>query len=332
LTLRDVTVSDSAVRGPSASIIGGGGIADIDGTLSLIHSRVIGGAVNGGGISGGGGILNCVGVVKLIRSAVKGGSVSADPIGTGGGIANGLGSAQSTGRLELTKSTVAGNAASSGTISEGGGVITTGGPVNAERSTIAHNRATVTGSGSVSDGGGVEDANSKVTISNSTIAENRAVAPSALGGGISLGGSGDNLSLRSTTLARNTAKGSSSSGGNLSGSGAARLLNTIVAGGVATTGSNCDAAVMSSSHDLEDVDTCGLHGSGDRVNKNPRLGQLQNNGGPTKTIALRRHSPAINHASKRTSPKRDQRGFKRDTKPDIGAYEFRAGPNRPQGR
>jgi hypothetical protein len=43
-------------------------------------------------------------------------------------------------------------------------------------------------------------------------------------------------------------------------------------------------------------------------------------------MALKRGSPAINHASRKTSPKRDQRGFKRGLKPDIGAYEFGAKP------
>jgi hypothetical protein len=56
----------------------------------------------------------------------------------------------------------------------------------------------------------------------------------------------------------------------------------------------------------------------------PRLGPLQNNGGPTQTEALLPGSPAIgagdpNAVSLRT----DQRGFPRTTKGkiDIGAFE-----------
>jgi hypothetical protein len=58
------------------------------------------------------------------------------------------------------------------------------------------------------------------------------------------------------------------------------------------------------------------------VKPNPRIGTLTDNGGPTKTIALKNESPALGHAGP-GSPKRDQRGVKRDSKPDIGAFERR---------
>ena len=53
----------------------------------------------------------------------------------------------------------------------------------------------------------------------------------------------------------------------------------------------------------------------------PRIGELADNGWPTKTIALRKRSPAIGHASMTTSPNRDQRGVRRDKRPDTGAFE-----------
>jgi hypothetical protein len=53
----------------------------------------------------------------------------------------------------------------------------------------------------------------------------------------------------------------------------------------------------------------------------PKLGALKANGGPTKTVAIAKQSPAVNHGTK-PAPKRDQRGKKRDNKPDIGAYEL----------
>ena len=49
---------------------------------------------------------------------------------------------------------------------------------------------------------------------------------------------------------------------------------------------------------------------------------LQNNGGPTQTIALRSGSLAINNADPAAAPARDQRVFVRDGPPDIGAFEF----------
>jgi hypothetical protein len=325
LELEGVKLKDNAVSA-AGGIVGGGGIANVDGRLSVINSRLVDNAALGGAISNGGGILNCVGVVKLKGSTVRDSAVSATGIGDGGGIANGQGAAHSEGELTLKKTTVASNNVSSEAISSGGGVGTTGGPVEIERSTIADNSATVSGGGSISSAGGLSNANSKVTVTNSTIANNLAIAPNASGGGIRVGGFEPKLVLRSSTVARNTADGSNNStGGNLLGAGFAKVRNTIVAKGTAETGSNCDAPVKSSGHDLEDENTCGFDDRSDRVNRKPRLRDLAENGGPTETIALKRRSPAIDHAGK-NSPERDQRGFRRDGKPDIGAYEFGAKP------
>jgi len=61
------------------------------------------------------------------------------------------------------------------------------------------------------------------------------------------------------------------------------------------------------------------------VRSNPRIGKLRRNGGPTRAVALRKRSPAINNASRRTAPNRDQRGERRGRKKDIGAYERNVG-------
>jgi CSLREA domain-containing protein len=327
LKLVHVLVRNNAVTTALGGIIGGGGIANIDGTVAINRSRVTQGSVDGGGISGGGGILNCVGSVKLNRSRVDNSSVSDASIDVGGGIANGLGSANSTGQLKLNKSTISGNDVSSDAIPGGGGLSTSGGPVTVMNSTISDNSITATGNGVLADGGGAEISNGTATFTNSTIANNVATGKDAAGGGILTGGIGEKLVLQSVTVAGNIADGTSSRGGNLSSSDSVRARNSIVAKGSAITGSNCDGAVKSSNHDLEDENTCGFDGKGDRVNKDPKLQRnLANNGGPTDTLALKRRSPAIDHASKKTSPKRDQRGFRRDGRPDIGAYEFGAKP------
>jgi predicted outer membrane repeat protein len=57
---------------------------------------------------------------------------------------------------------------------------------------------------------------------------------------------------------------------------------------------------------------------------NPLLGPLQNNGGSTLTHALLASSPAINAGNSTDAPTTDQRGIVRDSRPDIGAYEFDA--------
>ena len=55
----------------------------------------------------------------------------------------------------------------------------------------------------------------------------------------------------------------------------------------------------------------------------PLLGPLQSNGGPTKTMALQAGSLAIDAGIQAGAPTKDQRGWLRDSAPDIGAYEVR---------
>lgn len=54
----------------------------------------------------------------------------------------------------------------------------------------------------------------------------------------------------------------------------------------------------------------------------PLLGNLANNGGPTRTMSLGKGSPAIDAGSNVGAPDTDQRGHARDAARDIGAYEF----------
>jgi hypothetical protein len=328
LKLDHVKLSNNEVVQPGAGgIVGGGGIAMIAGSLSIVHSQLTKNSSLGAAISSGGSVFSCAGGVAIKSSNIHDSTVTSSAIGEGGGIAVQTQSGDESLSLAMKKSTVSNNEVSSEAISDAGGVSVVNGPAEIDSSTISDNRGTVTGGGSIVDGAGLFIANTKATVTNSTIADNIGTAPLVTGGGILVAGNGQKLDLRSSTVAGNIADASNSgSGGNLAGAASAKLRNTIVAKGKATTGPNCDAAVKSSSHDLEDKDTCGFDGKGDRVNKNPKIGNLLNNGGPTDTLALKRTSPAIDHASKKTSPKRDQRGFKRDGKPDIGAYEFGAKP------
>ena len=86
----------------------------------------------------------------------------------------------------------------------------------------------------------------------------------------------------------------------------------------------CRGTFTSKGHNLVTVISAGcvgFTGPGDFSVADPKIGQLANNGGPTKTIALRKGSPAIGKAGKATAEKFDQRGVKRDDHPDIGAFE-----------
>jgi hypothetical protein len=67
-----------------------------------------------------------------------------------------------------------------------------------------------------------------------------------------------------------------------------------------------------------------LTGAGDIISTDPMLdgAGLQNNGGPTQTIALLAGSAAINAGNDANAPARDQRYFLRNGVSDIGAFEF----------
>jgi len=91
------------------------------------------------------------------------------------------------------------------------------------------------------------------------------------------------------------------------------------------TDGNCfysGGTVTSSGNNLDDGSTCAFNNAGDKVNTDPLLGPLQDNGGPTLTHALLSGSPAINQGKNSFCPATDQRGLTRpSTACDIGAYE-----------
>ncbi len=100
------------------------------------------------------------------------------------------------------------------------------------------------------------------------------------------------------------------------------LQNTIVAN--SSRGTRCTGTVTDGGSNLSYPDT-----TCPGINGDPKLGPLQNNGGPTQTMALLPGSAAVdaaNDAICAAAPvaNRDQRGFFRTWGPhcDIGAYEM----------
>jgi len=166
-----------------------------------------------------------------------------------------------------------------------------------------------------------------MTILDSTVANN-----SGYGYGIANSGT---MTVLASTISGNTS--SSGGGGIYSGSGhVATLGATIVAD---NTGANCDAAdagsLYSVGYNLTNDKTgtaCGFTTATDLVNKNPLLGSLANNGGPTQTMLPGTTSPAAdvipNPKTLRgvaVCPGTDQRGIARpgrgETRCTIGAVE-----------
>jgi hypothetical protein len=191
-------------------------------------------------------------------------------------------------------------------------------------------RSTFSENAAATEGGGFSARNGDVKMVNVTIAGNRAGAE---GGGIWILSP---VTLNAVTVARNVsdsdeAGGEQGSGLYLAAPGIpVKVHNTIVALNRVGSGQRNDCAgdpFMSLGHNLLSTlgptATCqGFDETSDLVNAHPRLDDLAKNGGKTKTIALRKGSPAIGHADPATAPARDQRGVLRKD-PDTGAFERR---------
>jgi CSLREA domain-containing protein len=247
-------------------------------------------------------------IVRVIRSRLA--FNTAD--NNGGAIHN------SDARITVLRSTVSANRSGAA----GGGIHVGGGTTTILNSTISGNRA-------MGDGGGVRNAET-LTVINSTIANNS--ADGAGGGVANATDAGVETSLNAVTVARNRANADGSGGddgGGVYQAGASTFslansliaLNTIGPGGVDPSCSG----TFTSDHNLFTTNDAGCiraPGTGDISTGAPRIGPLSKNGGPTKTIPLRRGSPAINEAGA-TAPNRDQRGVRKFRRRDIGAFERR---------
>jgi hypothetical protein len=173
-----------------------------------------------------------------------------------------------------------------------------------------------------------------LTITNSTFAANSA---SASGGGISNAGT---LTVVNATLADNNVASGGVGGALDATAGMVTLDNTIVALNTNGTGAGAPASdiagTVASASAFNLIGTGGSGGLTNGVNHNqvgvakPGLDPngLQNNGGPTQTIAVLPGSPAIGKGSATitgvTVPTKDQRGVNRPSNSvDIGAFQDR---------
>lgn len=319
----------------------------------------------------GGGVYNC-GNLKISDSTISDNRLMS--IGTGGGIYNkGFLSGQnlvvtnnaayfgggigSDGTLMLSKTKVDSNQAY-GAIGSGGGIDSRweatlmnttisnnsapagGGVRNAWHlrlinSTVSNNSATW------SIGGGIHN-ESILDVTNSTISSNTA---NTGGGGIS---NKSLMSLANVTIANNTTATMGGGGAiYLYNQGILDIVNSLLANNVASgVRNNCVApsgSITSYGYNLEDGNTCFFTAIGDKVNVDPLLIALQDNGGATFTHALMVGSPAIDAGNpagcKADGGTRDllndQRSFLRPVDGDgngspvcdIGAYEFGAVPS-----
>lgn len=340
-----VTLTDSVVLGNTATNDGGGVRAT---SATLDHSTLRG---NDAGASGGGiwaTAATITGSTIVANHAEQGGAgldvgtltltestVSRNSAGfNGGGIL--------TGTATLTNSTLSYNTSNT----FGGGVW--GSTVTLDRSSIVKNTANQNGGGIVAD---------TVGLTDSTVNGNRAMT--GFGGGlVSFSVTGTNVTVCGNTAATRGGGIAATSGSLLNCTVAANtagtdcggifyqavfgstfaIRNTIVARNtvrVGGTGPDVAGTFASLGHNLIGDGTGGggftttdLVGTSAKP-INPRLGALQNNGGPTKTMALLAGSRAIDAGDNAGAPATDQRGLPRRKDgngdrvavTDIGAFE-----------
>ena len=190
----------------------------------------------------------------------------------------------------------------------GGGILAEGALV-LDHTTVAGNEAGSTG--------GIHG--DVITLINSTVTNNVARAQIDLGiaGGIGYNGTGG-LTLINSVVSHN-----SPSGVARHGTFPFKKILTFDNSIIAKNGNqNCLEDIHSAftGRNISSDDTCG--GSALEVLVvDPLLGPLADNGGPTPTRALDRNSPAIN-ATDCSTITVDQRYVARDSKCDIGPFEF----------
>jgi hypothetical protein len=103
--------------------------------------------------------------------------------------------------------------------------------------------------------------------------------------------------------------------------------DSIIANGANNAAHNCatfESKIVSLGNNLEDRNDCGFNQAGDLVSRDPKLGALAANGGPTQTMALTAGTPAVDAAGATCDAATDQRGVTRPQGPgcDIGAFEL----------
>jgi hypothetical protein len=268
-----LTVRDSTFFGNSVTDGSGGGLAnEIGGTVTVANTLFA-----GNNATGAGGLEN-LGTATVTDARFVGNTT---PF-FGGGIENG-------GTMQLTNSTLTGNTAGS----FGGAVHNTG--------SLTVSNSTFAGQNSAQTGGGAIDNNGKLTLSNSTLTQNSA---GFAGGAIDNEGA---LAVSSSTISGNTA---GTRGGGIDNFGTIfkpgdpiSVTDTIVAGNTATKGPDIFGAASGSFNFIGNGTAMTGLANGD-ANHNrvgtgaapldPRLGPLQDNGGPTQTMALQGGSLAFN--------------------------------------
>jgi CSLREA domain-containing protein len=339
-----MAVSGLTLKGGRADTAGGA-IRAL-GPLQVTRSSFTGNSARGATLSGArGGAIAAEGTLSISRSRfIANRAISLNETADGGAIDYFC--ASTCQPFAITRSVIRGNRVSikdAGSDAVGGG-ISLGEPGTIDRSTISDNDA-------LHAGGIFANSDQTVTVSHSLIAGNKA---SSAGGGLQASamvivdstltgnrvagadvGSGGGAIFRfsgSIVVAWSTIAGNSSTvgGGGIESNDPASHAGGVFLQGV-VVGDNGPAddcgsigttpSIKSLGYNVVSDASCSFSSNGDLQNKNPKLKALANNGGPTKTMALKKGSPAIGRGAS-GCPGDDQRGHKRPaTNCDSGAFE-----------
>lgn len=309
--INNATISSNVASSPYEGY--GGGIYDDDGL-----------AINGSVISGNTATHRGGGLFVDDTETISNTSFTGNKV-TGGGSEDGGGAIYNDSTLTLNNSTISGNSATvSGTYAGGGGIYSDG-SLMMTAGTVSGN-AVLGNAPSGSGGGGIFNYD-LASLLNSTVSAN---SSSIDGGGLV------NFSTEYLTNATIFANKATASGGNVSNASTMALANSIVAGGLASIGSDISNSSTLASLDYNIIQTpvAGTPISGTTTHNlqvNPLLLALANNGGPTFTNADQASSPGradipivANLCNGLLGTDFDQRGFARGAggRCDIGAYEF----------
>lgn len=240
------------------------------GTVTFSKMTISNGRLDPGN---GGGIANQnAGTVTVSNCTLSGNLVNSTNSGGAGG------ALFSFGLLNVTNSTLSGNSAT-GPLARGGGILTTAGGVNVTNCTLSGNSAAM--------GGAIYDDFGTVNVTNCTISGNSAVGPLSGGGGIFTNNNAT-INVKSSIIALNEADSLTDDVFQSAGMIASLGFNLI--------GNNTGATVS--------FPAGNPNGNQDIVGTNtspidPKLDPagLQDNGGPTRTIALLPISPAIDQGT-----------------------------------
>ena len=306
-SLADLTLSGLTLTGSHS--IPYGAVTVQNGSLTIDHCTITGNSASAASA------IAATAGLTITNSTVSGNTAL-----------RGLGAIYAEGSTKIANTTISGNSGGGG---GGGGLHFRG---NSAAASLTITGSTISGNTATAGAGiyAIFSGGSTATITNSTISGNTATTGG--GGGVFAFGTGA-LRLANDTVAGNTARGGSGGGLSLAGGLTTTLLNTIVANNIDTTNRAPDIsgtviAAFSLVRSTKGATFTGFTGS-DLFGFDPHLGPLQNNGGPTQTMALLAGSRAIDTGYDGVMGPpyfltTDQRGHlrKAGTHVDIGAFEF----------